>query len=257
MIRLALIRGSVAALAATFAFSSPQAHQPYSISTPEYLAVPATSTTEVTARDVAASNEKIRMAHAALTQMWTADFRAIGERFATPDLVPFIGGILSACGLMRPSNALYCPRDNTIYFDELFVAEQAKTASQALGTDGDMAAVGIVAHEMGHAVAMQLGHVSRDSYENESIADCLAGAFAEYSGREGTLEDGDLDEAFYAISRAGDPRPELTGDTRTDSWILTRLARRAHGTKEQRMDNFRRGLDGGAGACLPEFRGLK
>jgi predicted metalloprotease len=158
---------------------------------------------------------------------------------------------------MRPSNALYCPRDNTIYFDELFVAEQAKTASQALGTDGDMAAVGIVAHEMGHAVAMQLGHVSRDSYENESTADCLAGAFTEYSNRTGTLEDGDLDEAFYAISRAGDPRPELTGDSRTDSWILTRLARRAHGTKVQRMENFRRGLDGGAGACLPEFRGLK
>jgi predicted metalloprotease len=120
-----------------------------------------------------------------------------------------------------------------------------------------MAAVGIVAHEMGHAVEMQLGHVSRDSYENEATADCLAGAFAEYSNRSGNLEDGDLDEAFFAMSRAGDPQPELTGDTRTDSWILARLARRAHGTKEQRMENFRRGLDGGAGACLPEFRGLK
>jgi predicted metalloprotease len=257
MIRLALIRGSVTALAATLVFYSPGAHQPLPVSAHHYTSAAATSETEVTSRDIAISNEKIRMAHSALTAMWTSDFRAIGERFAAPDLIPFLGGIRSACGLMRSNNALYCPRDNTIYFDEIFVAAQAKTAAQALGTDGDMAAVGIVAHEMGHAVAMQLGHVSRDSYENESMADCLAGAFTAYSNREGTLEDGDLDEAFYAISRAGDPQPELTGDTRTDSWILTRLARRAHGTKEQRMENFRRGLDGGAGACLPEFRGLK
>ena len=257
MIRLALTRGSVAALSATLAFYSPSAHQPQYISTPEFVSVAATSETEVTPRDIAVSNEKMRMAHAALTAMWTSDFKAIGTRFTAPDLIPYVGGIRSACGLMRNNNALYCPRDNTIYFDELFVAVQAKTAAQALGTDGDMAAVGIVAHEMGHSVAMQLGHVYRNSYENESTADCLAGAFAEYSNREGNLEDGDLDEAFYAISRAGDPQPELTGDSRTDSYILTRLARRAHGTKEQRMDNFRRGLDGGAGACLPEFRRLK
>jgi len=30
----------------------------------------------------------------------------------------------------------------------------------------------------------------------------------------------------------------------------------AHGTKEQRMQNFRTGLEGGAGACFEELNGV-
>jgi hypothetical protein len=211
-------------------------------------------TLEVTPRDIAASNQKVRMAHAALVTMWGTDFERLGLRFAPPEIVAYYGGVRSACGVMRSSNALYCPRDNTIYFDEVFVAAQAKSAARVLGTDGDMAAIGVIAHEMGHAVAIQLGHVSRIAYENESTADCLAGAFARQASRDGSLEDGDIDEAFYAMSAAGDPTPQLTGDRRVDGWILTRAAMMSHGTREQRMQNFKSGLDGGPGACLPEFR---
>lgn len=139
----------------------------------------------------------------------------------------------------------------------MFVAAQAKRAAAQLGTDGDMAAIGVIAHEMGHAVAMQLGHISRVTYQNEATADCLAGAFAQQAQKDGTLEDGDIDEAFYAMSTAGDPTPRLTGDRRVDGWILTRAAALGHGTREQRMQNFKSGLDGGAGACLPEFRGIQ
>lgn len=60
----------------------------------------------LTERDVAASNEKIRMAAGALAAMWSTDFAKVGTRFAVP-------------GFVR------CE----------------------LGTDGDMAAVGIIAHE--------------------------------------------------------------------------------------------------------------
>lgn len=91
---------------------------------------------------------------------------------------------------------------------------------------------------------------------NEATADCLAGAFTKQAESDGTLEDGDVDEAFFAMSAAGDPTPELTGDQRVDRYILARAARMAHGTREQRMDNFRSGLEGGARACLPEIRGL-
>lgn len=221
-----------------------------------YIATNASSSLEITAADVSASNQKVRMAHAALAVMWTADFRQLGDRFATPDIVPYYRRVRTACGVMRSSNAIYCPGDNTIYFDEVFVAAQAKSAAQQLGTDGDMAAVGIIAHEMGHAVAMQLGHVFRSSYQNEATADCLAGAFAQQASKDGALEDGDLDEAFFAMSTAGDPEPQLTGDRRVDGWILTRAAMMGHGTREQRMQNFKNGLDGGPGACLPEFRDL-
>ncbi len=71
---------------------------------------------------------------------------------------------------------MYCPSDNTIYSDHVFVARQAKAAAAQLGTDGDMAAAGIIAHEMGHAVQIQLGEDSNIHYENEATADCLAGA---------------------------------------------------------------------------------
>ncbi len=214
----------------------------------------ATESIEVTAGDVRASNEKVAMAHSALRSMWTAEFRGVGTRFAVPGLVRYRGGAPSACGYMRPDNAGYCPADNTIYFDEIFVAAQAKRASRELGTDGDMAAIGIVAHEMGHAVAIQLGYASRYTYQNESVADCLAGAFAEHAGRDGSLEEGDLEEAFYGMATAADPTPRLTGDARRDSRILRAAALMGHGTRQQRTSNFRRGLEGGAGACLDDFQ---
>jgi len=250
------LRGGLAALAAAVGFTLVGSGSMPAVSSPSYAAREITPGIQITPRDVAESNGKIASAYTALIKMWGADFNAIGRRFGPPDIVPYEGGIQTACGIMRGSNALYCPRDNSIYFDEVFVAGQAKSAARDLGTDGDMAGIGVIAHEMGHAVAMQLGHISRNSYENESTADCLAGAFAQQSSRDGAIEDGDIDEAFYAMSSAGDPTPQLTGDSRMDGWILARFARRSHGTREQRMQNFKTGLDGGAGACLPEFRGL-
>ena len=210
--------------------------------------------TPLTERDVAASNDKVRMAHAALADMWSKYFRQQGERFVVPELARYRGGAASACGIMHRNNAGYCPNDNTIYFDEVFVAAQAKAASAELGTDGDMAAVGIIAHEMGHAVALQLGIVSRAPYANEATADCLAGAFAQQAGRDGSLEKGDVEEALFGMAAAGDPAPQLTGDERIDRRILRVTSLMGHGTQEQRTSNFRRGLDGGPEACLGRFR---
>ena len=209
---------------------------------------------EVSGNDIATSNAKVRAAHGALAQMWTTYFREVGDRFDVPGLVRYRGGAVSACGLMRRNNAGYCPSDNTIYFDEVFVAAQAKEAARQLGTDGDMAAIGIIAHEMGHAVSLQLGYRSRSTYAMESAADCLAGAFTEQAKRDGSLEDGDIEEAFFGMAAAGDPTPELTGDTRVDRRILRVASIMGHGTREQRTENFRRGLEGGAGACLDIFR---
>jgi predicted metalloprotease len=38
--------------------------------------------------------------------------------------------------------------------------------------------------------------------------------------------------------------------------IQARLSRQSHGTKEQRQENFRTGLNGGAKACLDDFAPL-
>ncbi|MFI5230412.1 MAG: neutral zinc metallopeptidase, partial [Gemmatimonadales bacterium] len=210
---------------------------------------------EVTQSDVDASNRKVEEAYNALVSMWTKEFQGIGQRFVAPRIAAYEGGARSSCGFIGPNNAEYCARNNTIYFDDIFVTGMEKTAAHALGTDGDMAGLGIIAHEMGHAVAIQLGHESPSSYENESTADCLAGAFTEQSGKDGLLEKGDIDEAFYGMSLAGDPTPQPTGNRRVDAMIQARLARESHGTKEQRVQNFRAGLSGGPAACLDDFAG--
>ena len=237
-------RGRAAALALIVSLTAPASAA---------LALPATTNppaAELTERDVSASNQKIRAAYADLAAMWTSGFSQIRERFAAPRLLRYRGVVRSACGYMQPNNAAYCPAENAIYYDEVFVAAQAKIAALDLGTDGDMAGIGVIAHEMGHAVAMQLGYNSPVAYDNESAADCLAGAFAQHAEKSGSLEEGDVDEAFFGMAAAADPTPELTGNRRVDRVILTRAARMAHGTKEQRMENFRAGLEGGPRACL-------
>jgi predicted metalloprotease len=215
---------------------------------------PVRVTAEVTERDVAASNAKLKMAYGALIDMWTTDLEQLGTRFVAPSIVRYRGAVRTSCGIMEPHNASYCYSANTIYFDEVFVASQSKAAAQQLGTDGDMAAVGIIAHEMGHAVAMQLGQASRVPYENESAADCLAGAFALRSQKEGSLEKGDLEEAFFGLAAAGDPTPELTGVRPIDNRILRRASLMGHGTRQQRQANFNAGFESGAKACLEVFR---
>jgi hypothetical protein len=218
------------------------------------LAPTAPPPVEVTTRDVEASNAKIQSAYGALAAMWTKDFRQIGERFTVPRIARYESSIHTPCGVIRPESAEACNRNNTIYYDEVFTAGMAKRAARALNTDGDMAAIGIIAHETGHAVAMQLGHFYRTSYDNESVADCLAGAFAKQAERDGELEAGDVDEALFGMSLAGDPMPESPGNVRYDAMIQRRLTSESHGTKEQRVQNFRAGYESGPGACLEEFR---
>jgi predicted metalloprotease len=243
--------------AAVFAMMGILGASPSSITPASYNAVTPGRTGEafeITSSDIATSNQKVRMAHAALAEMWRQYFRQNGASFAVPGIVRYRGMTGSSCGLMRRNNAGYCPADNTIYFDEVFLASQVKLASRELGTDGDMAAVGIIAHEMGHAVSIQLGFRSPSVYAMEATADCLAGAFADYSRRDGSLEPGDIEEAFFGMAAAGDPEPELTGDTRIDRRILRVASTMGHGTRVQRTQNFKLGLDRGPDACLDKKR---
>ncbi len=205
---------------------------------------------DVTNAEVDASNRKVRDAYHALAAMWTNDLSQAGARFVVPSIARYRGNVRSACGVMPANNAVYCPLRNTIYYDDVFVARQAKAAANELGTDGDMAAVGIIAHEMGHAVAIQLGQDSPIPYENEAMADCLAGVFTKSAEEDGTLERGDLEEAFFGLAAAGDPTPEFTGNRRMDRRIATRAALMGHGTREQRLANFRAGFESGHRACL-------
>ena len=246
--------GRAVALALTVSLAIPTSAALAAPSRPDSTTT--TRAVRLTERDVAASNEKVRMAYTDLASMWANGFAAMREPFATPRLLRYRGPVRSACGVMQPNNAAYCPRENAIYYDDVCVAAQATNAAVELGTDGDMAGIGVIAHEMGHAVAIQLGFESPRAYENEAAADCLAGAFAKHADHNGSLEKGDVEEAFFGMAAAADPTPELTGNRRIDRVILTRAAIMAHGTKDQRQQNFRTGLQGGAGACFEELSSI-
>ena len=205
---------------------------------------------DVTDAEIAASNQKVSQAYGALVAMWSEQFARLGASFAAPGLRPYRGPVRTGCGVMQGDNAAYCTARNAIYFDESFLARLAGAASRQLHTDGDMAAIGVIAHEMGHAVVSQLGADSRIPYENEAAADCLAGAFTQQSARDGSLEAGDLDEAFFGLAAAGDPTPQLTGNRRIDDRILTRASLMGHGTREQRLANFQSGYERGPAACV-------
>ena len=209
---------------------------------------------DVTNDDIAASNAKLASAYTALVAMWSTEFKHLGVRFVAPSVARYRGDVRTSCGIMHANNAQYCPELNTIYFDEVFVARQTRAAAQELGSDGDMTGIGIIAHEMGHAVAIQLGQDSYIPYENEAAADCLAGAFTQHASKDGTLEKGDLEEAFFGLAAAGDPTPQYTGNRRIDRQISMRAAMLGHGTRDQRLANFRMGYDSGERACLPVFR---
>ena len=207
----------------------------------------------VTEADVAESNEEIQSAYGALATMWTRDFQQMGRRFAVPRIYHYRGNVRTSCGVMTANNAAYCSNNNAIYYDEIFVAGQRKQAARELGTDGDMAGIGVIAHEIGHAAALQLGFASRVSYNNEAVADCLAGNFVRQLQADttlGTLEPGDLDEALFGVAAAGDPQVELTGDDRLDNRRMARLRTLAHGTSEQRVANFKVGMNKGLRGCL-------
>ena len=199
-----LLRSRLAAAA----FLSASLLAPASVALAKPAAVaPGGPRVEVTQRDVDRSNEKVAMAYSALVDMSTEDSRNIGERFVPPRIVRFKRGARTACGNIGPNNAKYCPNNNTILYDEVFVAGMAKTASNAMGTDGDMASVGVIAHEIGHAVAMQLGHARGIRRERiDCRLPCRRLREPGQERRAGSLEDGDVEEAYYAMSIAGDPR---------------------------------------------------
>jgi predicted metalloprotease len=129
------------------------------------------------------------------------------------------------------------------FFDEL---------QRRLGAPGDFAQAYVIAHEVGHHVQNLLGisdqvhalqgRVSEAEYNQLSVrlelqADFLAGVWAHHAqARFGILEDGDIDEALGAASAVGDDTLQRRGQGRVVPDSFT------HGTSEQRMRWFRRGV---------------
>jgi hypothetical protein len=183
--------------------------------------------------------------------VWGRIFAERGARYRNPKLVLFSGQVRSACGIAGSSTGpFYCPADEKLYIDTAFFSE----LKSRFGAPGDFAQAYVLAHEVGHHVQNQLGTLDKVqaaqqrmsktqanqlSVRNELQADFYAGVWAHHTGREGKLDAGDIEEALGAASAVGDDRIQQAarGYVVPDSFT--------HGSSQQRMEWFRRGLESG------------
>jgi predicted metalloprotease len=190
--------------------------------------------------------EFVRVVLADTEDVWSREFARIGRQYQEPGLVVFTGQYPTGCGMgdarMGP---FYCPADRKIYIDLGFYDELAQTFE----APGDFAQAYVIAHEVGHHVQNLLGISGqvaalrgRPEYNQHSVrlelqADYLAGVWAHHNRHY--LEHGDIEEAMQAANQIGDDAIQQRTQGRVVPHAFT------HGTSEQRMRWFRRGLEGG------------
>ncbi len=183
---------------------------------------------------------------------WRDLFRRGGTTYREPRLVLFTDAVESACGFAESAvGPFYCPRDQNVYIDLSFFREM----KDRFHAPGDFAQAYVIAHEIGHHVQNLLGisekvqnaragasqvEGNRLSVRLELQADCLSGVWAYHANRaRNIIEEGDVEEALGAASAIGDDRlqKQSRGFVVPDAFT--------HGTSEQRVHWFRRGLESG------------
>lgn len=212
-------------------------------------------------------------------RVWNQVFTEGGQTYKEPSLVLFNGQVSSACGSATSATGpFYCPGDQTVYLDTSFFAEmrqnlgisgdqQGSGDAENQGKAGDFAQAYVISHEVGHHVQTLLGitqqvneasrQVTRAQANKLSVlqelqADCFAGVWANRNQslvEGGFIEPGDIDEAINAASQIGDDRlAKASGRAVTpDSFT--------HGTSQQRVQWFSRGLESGNVQSCDTFSG--
>ena len=188
---------------------------------------------------------------------WTPIFAEMGRQYTPPTLVLFTDSVESACGMASAaSGPFYCPADRQVYIDLGFYRE----LKERFGAPGDFAQAYVIAHEIGHHVQNELGiggqvhqaqqRASRGEANDLSVrlelqADCLAGVWGYHADRQRQLlESGDVEEGLGAAAAIGDDRIQRMAGRRVSPESFT------HGSSEQRVAWFRRGLaSGDIGQC--------
>ncbi len=192
---------------------------------------------------------------------WQQIFRQNGKQYVEPTLVLFTGATRTACGVGQAAmGPFYCPGDQKVYIDLAFYQE-LKTRFKA---PGDFAQADVIAHEVGHHVQNLLGisdkvqaarqragerEANNLSVRLELQADCLAGVWAKNAdAARGILEAGDVEEALRAATAIGDDtlQKQAQGYAVPDSFT--------HGSADQRMRWFRRGMESGQLAACNTFQ---
>jgi hypothetical protein len=174
----------------------------------------------------------------------------MGRRYEDARLVLFRGEVSSGCGYAEAAmGPFYCPADASVYIDLGFYDE----LRERFGAPGDFAQAYVLAHEIGHHVQSLLGvetevrraqqssvsAANRLSVRMELQADCYAGIWGHSTARRDLLEQGDLAEGLAAAAAIGDDRLQRQAGRGVNPESFT------HGSSEQRVRWFRRGLETG------------
>jgi predicted metalloprotease len=188
---------------------------------------------------------------------WGTIFRQAGGTYQQPRLVLFTGQTPTACGTgSTATGPFYCPGDRKVYIDLSFF----RLMQQRFKVSGEFAQAYVIAHEVGHHVQNLMGVMEKVdqarrrssptqanalSVRVELQADCFAGVWARNADQaRSILEAGDVETALKAATAIGDDalQRQSQGHVVPDSFT--------HGTSEQRVRWFRRGLESGkVGAC--------
>jgi predicted metalloprotease len=177
----------------------------------------------------------------------------LGNRYQKTRVVLFRDAVQSAFGAAQSATGpFYCPGDQKVYLDLGFFDE----LNSRFGAPGDFAQAYVIAHEFGHHVQNLLGVTDRvrgarsgpssGSVAIELQADCFAGIWGHAASQGGRfaaghveLEPGDADEALRAAAAIGDDRLQRMATGRVQPERFT------HGTSQQRVEWFRRGMESG------------
>jgi predicted metalloprotease len=192
---------------------------------------------------------------------WSQVFAQANRPYPHAKLVLFSDETRSGCGFaVAASGPFYCPEDQKVYIDLAFFQE-LKTR---FGAPGEFAQAYVIAHEIGHHVQNLLGidakmrqlQASTPSRANdlsiglELQADCLAGVWAHSTEQRNILEQGDVESGLAAVAAVGDDRLQRQTGRRVNPEKWT------HGSSQQRVDWFRRGLSAGRTDACDTFSRL-
>ncbi len=128
-------------------------------------------------------------------------------------------------------NAAYCRLDRSIGWD------RGRLLPVLVSGMGDLGAVLVISHELGHAVDAQTQRGKQPTIVGEQRADCLAGSYMSWvasgSSPRFTVSPEGLDLMLEALPVVADT-PDVDGD---------------HGSATERLWAFQRGFVSGADAC--------
>jgi uncharacterized protein len=183
--------------------------------------------------------------------VWGKIFQESKTQYRPPTLVLYDGQVRSACGMAQSAvGPFYCAGDEKLYLDLAFFRD-LQTRFRA---PGDFAQAYVIAHEVGHHVQKLTGTLqqiesargrvaqaesNQTSVRMELQADCYAGVWGHYAGTMNQLDSGDIAEALNAATAIGDDRLQKQTQGRVVPESFT------HGSSEQRVRWFKRGMDSG------------